>query len=129
MKLSSELSAFSKRIKYSFNNPELLVRALTHSSFSSATRPDNQRLEFLGDRVLGLVIAQTLLEKDISASEGVLAPRFNAMVRKETCAEIAREINLGEVLKLGNSEMASGGRKKTSYIGRHNGSIDSRHLS
>ena len=117
MKLSSELSAFSKRIKYSFNNPELLVRALTHSSFSSATRPDNQRLEFLGDRVLGLVIAQTLLEKDISASEGVLAPRFNAMVRKETCAEIAREINLGEVLKLGNSEMASGGRKKQAILG------------
>ena len=116
MKLSSELSAFSKRIKYSFNNPELLVRALTHSSFSSATRPDNQRLEFLGDRVLGLVIAQSLLEKDISASEGVLAPRFNAMVRKETCAEIAREINLGEVLKLGNSEMASGGRKKQAIL-------------
>ncbi len=117
MKLSSELSAFSKRIKYSFNKPELLVRALTHSSFSSATRPDNQRLEFLGDRVLGLVIAQTLLEKDIRASEGVLAPRFNAMVRKETCAEIAREINLGEVLKLGNSEMASGGRKKQAILG------------
>jgi len=117
MKLSAELTEFSNRIGYSFLNPELLIRSLTHSSISSVTRPDNQRLEFLGDRVLGLVMAETLLGKDNDASEGILAPRFNNMVRKETCAEVAREIGLGAVLKLGNSEMASGGRKKQAVLG------------
>ena len=117
MKLSTDLKVFSKRINYSFKEPALLIRALTHSSFSSITRPDNQRLEFLGDRVLGLVIAQALLERDPSASEGTLAPRFNAMVRKEMCADIALEIKLGEVLQLGNSEMVSGGRKKQAILG------------
>jgi ribonuclease-3 len=117
MKLSSDLKTFSKRINYSFKDPELLIRAITHSSFSSATRPDNQRLEFLGDRVLGLVIAQALLEGDPLAAEGTLAPRFNAMVRKEACADIASEIRLGDVLKLGNSEMISGGRKKQAILG------------
>lgn len=117
MKLSTDLKIFSKIINYSFKKPELLIRALTHSSFSSVNRSDNQRLEFLGDRVLGLVIAQALLETDPSASEGTLAPRFNAMVRKEACADIALEIKLGDVLKLGNSEMISGGRKKQAILG------------
>ena len=79
MKLSSEIRAFQQRLGYEFTNPELLVRALTHGSVSSATRPDNQRLEFLGDRVLGLVMATALLEADKKATEGQLAPRFNAV--------------------------------------------------
>ena len=81
MKLSEILRAFSERIGYSFDNSELLITAVTHSSFSTITRSDNQRLEFLGDRVLGLVIAQFLIDQDPNASEGILAPRFNAMVR------------------------------------------------
>lgn len=117
MKLSVELKAFETRIGYSFSDPSLLVTAVTHSSRSSATRSDNQRLEFLGDRVLGLVMAEALLDRDKSASEGQLAPRFNALVRKETCADIAREIGLGEVLKLGRSEMMSGGRRKQALLG------------
>ena len=117
MKLSEILRAFSERIGYSFDNSELLITAVTHSSFSTITRSDNQRLEFLGDRVLGLVIAQFLIDQDPSAPEGILAPRFNAMVRKETCAEIARKINLGGILKLGNSEMISGGRRKEAILG------------
>ena len=84
---------------------------------SSPTRPDNQRLEFLGDRVLGLVISEALLKDDMSASEGQLAPRYNALVRKETCADIARDIDIGAVLKLGRSEMMSGGRRKTALLG------------
>ncbi len=116
MKLSGELSQFETRIGYRFNDPELLIRALTHSSISSATRPDNQRLEFLGDRVLGLVISGALFTADVSASEGRLAPRFNALVRKETCGEVAREIDLGSVLKLGRSEMVSGGRRKLGLL-------------
>ncbi|MCA0908358.1 MULTISPECIES: ribonuclease III [Ruegeria] len=117
MKLSAEIKAFQRRLGYEFKNPELLVRALTHGSVSSSTRPDNQRLEFLGDRVLGLVMATALLEADKKASEGQLAPRFNALVRKEACADVARQIDLGAVLKLGRSEMLSGGRRKQALLG------------
>lgn len=117
MKPSAELSAFQNRIGHVFARPELLIRALTHASLSSPTRPDNQRLEFLGDRVLGLVMAETLLALDKTAAEGQLAPRFNALVRKETCADVARDCGLGEVLKLGRSEMLSGGRRKEALLG------------
>ena len=117
MKLSTELQAFEDRIGHDFARPELLVRSVTHSSVASPTRQDNQRLEFLGDRVLGLVLAEALLARDAGASEGQLAPRFNALVRKETCADVAREIELGEVLKLGRSEQLSGGRRKQALLG------------
>ncbi len=117
MKLSSDLRAFQGRIGHVFTDPALLVRAVTHASMSSANRDDNQRLEFLGDRVLGLVMAEALLASDRQASEGQLAPRFNALVRKETCADVAREIDLGQVLKLGRSEMISGGRRKQALLG------------
>ncbi len=117
MRLSADLLAFQGRIGHPFRQAALLQRAVTHSSISSPTRPDNQRLEFLGDRVLGLVMSEALLTADETASEGQLAPRFNALVRKETCAEVAREIGLGDVLKLGRSEMLSGGRRKEALLG------------
>lgn len=117
MRLSVELKAFAARIGHDFRKPELLIRALTHASMSAPTRPDNQRLEFLGDRVLGLVMAEALLSADPGAREGQLAPRFNALVRKETCAAVAREIGLGDVMKLGRSEMLSGGRRKEALLG------------
>ncbi|MFV0408218.1 MAG: ribonuclease III [Paracoccus sp. (in: a-proteobacteria)] len=116
MKVSVELRDFMARLGHDFTHPELLVRALTHGSTGSVTRPDNQRLEFLGDRVLGLTIAEALFKADKSASEGQLAPRYNALVRGETCAGIARQIGLGEVLKLGRSEMMSGGRRKEALL-------------
>ncbi|GGF55398.1 ribonuclease 3 [Paracoccus acridae] len=116
MKPGADIRAFMVRLGHDFARPELLVRALTHGSIASATRPDNQRLEFLGDRVLGLVMAEALFDADKSASEGQLAPRYNALVRGETCAAIAREIGLGEVLKLGRSEMMSGGRRKEAVL-------------
>lgn len=117
MKLAADLKAFEARIGHTFRQPDLLLRAVTHASISSTTRPDNQRLEFLGDRVLGLVMAEALLGADMAASEGQLAPRFNALVRKEACAEVAREVGLGDVLKLGRSEMLSGGRRKEALLG------------
>ena len=116
MKIGADLKVFEGRIGYHFSDPELLVRALTHSSISSDTRGDNQRLEFLGDRVLGLVMSEALFLADGSASEGKLAPRYNAMVRKETCGDVAREIELGSVLRLGRSEMISGGRRKLALV-------------
>lgn len=117
VKLSAELRSFQDRLGHEFARPDLLARAVTHSSRSSANRDDNQRLEFLGDRVLGLVMAEALLDLDRAAAEGQLAPRFNALVRKETCADVAREIDLGEVLRLGRSEMLSGGRRKQALLG------------
>ena len=92
MKLSRDMAAFQARLGHEFSDPALLVRALTHSSMSSPNRDDNQRLEFLGDRVLGLVMAEALLAHDGAATEGQLAPRFNALVRKEACADVAREV-------------------------------------
>ena len=117
MKKSEAIRSFEQRLGYEFSNLSLLVEALTHSSIASDYRKDNQRLEFLGDRVLGLVMAEALLEIDQTAPEGTLAPRFNALVRKETCAEVARQIELGGVLKIGRSEMLSGGRRKDALLG------------
>ncbi|PIE09515.1 MAG: ribonuclease III [Rhodobacterales bacterium] len=116
MKLSADMMAFSTRLGHEFTRADLLIEALTHPSLGSPTRDDNQRLEFLGDRVLGLVMAEALLNADRNAAEGVLAPRFNALVRKETCAEVARELDVGAVLKLGRSEMKSGGRRKEALL-------------
>ena len=116
MKLAAELKAFQSRLGHEFSRPDLLIEAMTHASLGSSTRDDNQRLEFLGDRVLGLVISEALMLDDPAAAEGTLAPRFNALVRKETCAEIARELDLGAALKLGRSEMLSGGRRKQALL-------------
>ena len=116
MKLSTDLQAFSGRLGYTFVKPDYLVRSVTHSSMVSPHRDDNQRLEFLGDRVLGLVMAEALLKADPNAPEGLLAPRFNALVRKETCADVARQVDLGAVLKLGRSEMKTGGRRKEALL-------------
>lgn len=114
--LSREFRSFEKRLGHRFADPALLVQALTHPSIGSPSRPDNQRLEFLGDRVLGLAIADALLAADPDATEGTLAPRLNALVRRETCAEVALSIGLGEVLRLGRSETMSGGRRKTALL-------------
>lgn len=116
MKLSAELQSFQDRLGHVFKSPDFLVRAVTHSSMVSVHRDDNQRQEFLGDRVLGLVMAEALLSADKNAPEGLLAPRYNALVRKETCAEVARQIDIGAVLKLGRSEMKSGGRRKEALL-------------
>ncbi len=117
MKVSADLQALQTRMGYTFADAHLLRCAVTHSSSSGVNREDNQRLEFLGDRVLGLVMAEALLETDRAATEGQLAPRFNALVRKETCADVARDIGLGDALKLGRSEQLSGGRRKLALLG------------
>ena len=111
------LQRFSERLGHQFSDESLLQKALTHASSSNKKDNDNQRLEFLGDRVLGLVISQALFEADLTAREGQLAPRFNALVRKEACAEVAEQIDLGDALMLGRSEMRSGGRRKVALLG------------
>ncbi len=117
MSANTAVRRFSEKLGYRFEDEGLLRQALTHASAANKKDHDNQRLEFLGDRVLGLVISQALFEADRSAREGQLAPRFNALVRKEACAEVAEQINLGEALMLGRSEMRSGGRRKVALLG------------
>jgi ribonuclease-3 len=92
--------------------------ALTHASTrtSGGPRLDNERLEFLGDRVLGLVVAEMLFERFADADEGALARHFNGLVRRETCAAVAREIDVGAHLILSESEEESGGRAKTTIL-------------
>ena len=101
-----------------FKSRDLLVRAITHASVRSTrgARPDNERLEFLGDRVLGLVIAELLLEALPAATEGELARRFNRLVKGQTCAAVARRLGLGEHLVLSESEAESGGRDKDTIL-------------
>lgn len=112
----SDRAALEGILGHEFRDESLLDQALTHPSASTAARPDNQRLEFLGDRVLGLCVAEALLEAFPDAAEGALAPRFNAMVRREMLAEIAAEIGLGAHIRLGRSEATSGGRRKAAIL-------------
>ncbi len=98
------------QLGHGFRDKELLRRALTHSSASA--RASNERLEFLGDRVLGLVVAEELHRLYPDDSEGVLALKLNALVRKEACAAAAERAGLPEYLILASSEANSGGRNK-----------------
>jgi ribonuclease-3 len=99
-----------QRLDYHFTDRHLLERALTHSSANA--RASNERLEFLGDRVLGLVIAEKLHHLFPQDTEGMLALKLNALVRKEACAAAAERAGLPEHLILASSEANSGGRKK-----------------
>lgn len=112
------LAALETRIGYNFQDPSLLVRAMTHSSYGDGQRvtSDNERLEFLGDRILGLLTADALYHHSVD-SEGTLARRLNALVRKETCAKIARQISLGDALLMSSAEDRQGGREKMSILG------------
>lgn len=112
----ADRTALAQLLGHGFRDTALLEQALTHPSASTPARPDNQRLEFLGDRVLGLCIAEALLEAFPAAAEGELAPRFNALVRREMLAEVAGEIGLGAHLRLGRSEATSGGRRKAAIL-------------
>jgi ribonuclease III len=116
----ADAERFALIVGQRFDNPALLDEALTHPSAAPRNRAacrGYERLEFLGDRVLGLVIAEALLDQDPVAREGDLAPRLNALVRKETCAEVATELDLGAALRMGRSEMLTGGRRKTALLG------------
>lgn len=113
-----EFAKLEARIGYVFADRDLLATALTHSSYGDGRRkePDNERLEFLGDRVLGLLTAEMLYEES-GASEGGMARKLNALVRKETCADIARDLNISAALLMSKSEEKQKGRDKTSILG------------
>ena len=88
-------------IKYSFKNKTLLNRALTHKSFNNDK--NNEKLEFLGDRVLGLIISKKLLDKYPNEKEGIIDKKFANLVNKKTCVDIAKRLNLRKYLYLGSS--------------------------
>ncbi|MCB1442503.1 MAG: ribonuclease III [Methyloceanibacter sp.] len=108
----------AERLGHTFNSPALLRLALTHASArpGSKSNEDNERLEFLGDRVLGLAIAQLLSEQFPQASEGELARWFNHLVRTETCAEAAQSWQLGDFILMSGGEAGSGGRHKKTIL-------------
>ena len=107
------MTEIEARLGHRFNDPQLLSRALAHSS---AGENSNERLEFLGDRVLGLVIAERLFADFPEVAEGGLAVRLNALVRREACAKAAEAAGLGEYLVMASSESSSGGRQKSAIL-------------
>lgn len=115
---SDGLEALEARIGRKFRDRALLERALTHSSLSgSEGGRDLERLEFLGDRILGLLAAEALYRRYPDMVEGELAPRLNALVRKETCARAAVALGLDALVRMSAHEAAAGGRKKAAILG------------
>ncbi|MEL6375048.1 MAG: ribonuclease III [Pseudomonadota bacterium] len=124
---SASYGALYEALGYTFQDETLLQTALTHASArlsaakarrgrGEARTPDNERLEFLGDRVLGLAIATKVTDADPGAREGELARRFNALVRGESCADVARRIGLGAFVRMSAAEAESGGRDKDTIL-------------
>ena len=115
---AKDWGALEERIGYRFTDRTLLERAMTHiSALSGGSRTNSyQRLEFLGDHVLGLVISDMLYKAYAKANEGELSRRLADLVRKETCAEVAKAMDVGPALKLGNSESHAGGRLRATIL-------------
>lgn len=117
-KQEAAIEALEARIGHTFKNRALLQEALTHGSALDGARYKRSydRLEFLGDRVLGLVVSERLLAEDTTIEEGELAPRYNALVNRHACADAARAADLGAAVVLSQSEEANGGRGKEAIL-------------
>jgi ribonuclease-3 len=111
--LSGPLNTLQQRLEYQFAEPALLQQALTHRSFSGR---NNERLEFLGDGLLNFVIGDALYARKPGDEEGALSRLRASLVREETLAKLARELELGEFLRLGESELKSGGFRRDSIL-------------
>ena len=111
--MSRSITAFSRRIGHAFDNMALLELAMTHRSFGGQ---NNERLEFLGDSIVNFVIAEALFERFPQAREGQLSRLRARLVRGQTLAELAREMEFGECLRLGSGEMKSGGHRRDSIL-------------
>jgi len=112
--LSSQYSELYEILGYSFKDESLIREALTHPSLEGT--PSYQRLEFIGDRVLGLAIAAWMFELHPNADEGGLASRHTNLVRREACAKIAADLNLGDFIHMAKSSEDTGGRKRETII-------------
>lgn len=111
--MTKKPEVLSKKLGLVFNEPQLFVRALTHRSASSN---NNERLEFLGDAILGFVIAEQLYDLFPNAPEGVLSRLRANLVNQRSLAELARQHNLGDYLLLGSGELKSGGFRRDSIL-------------
>ena len=100
-----DYSKLEKKINYKFKNKNLLVQSLTHKSFNKIN--NNEKIEFLGDRVLGLVVAKKLLEIYPEEKEGILDKKYASLVNKKTCLEIAKNINLQKYILIFNPKNRS----------------------
>jgi ribonuclease-3 len=112
------LGNLADRIGYAFKDRSLLELALPHASARPQVKAndDNERLEFLGDRVLGLAVAELLIATFPDESEGDLARRYNQLVRSETCANVAQGWDLGKLIVMSGGEAESGGRAKKTIL-------------
>ena len=111
------MNTLEEKLGYSFQNRELLENALTHSSRANESRgklPSNERLEFLGDSILGMVVADHLYRGHPDLPEGDLTRTRAALVCEESLVEVAQALNLGEYLRLGKGESSGGGRERPS---------------
>lgn len=112
------MTSLEEKLQYTFRSPSLLQNALTHSSYANehreSDRPSNERLEFLGDSILGLVVAEHLYRTRTDLPEGDLTRLRAALVCESSLVEVARYLNLGSYLKLGKGEQAGGGRERPS---------------
>ncbi len=108
------MDALEQKLGHHFSSPELLKRALTHASADAVL--SNERLEFLGDRVLGLIVAEKLHTLYPDDAEGALALKFNALARGAACAKAAEAAGLADHIVLAASERASGGRGKPAIL-------------
>jgi ribonuclease III len=115
---ATAVHALEARIGYTFQDRDLLERAMTHASTGEGARKtaNNEVLEFVGDRVLGLLVAEALARRYPDASEGRLAPIYNGLVSRETCARVARAIDLGDALRMSASATKMGARNRTSVL-------------
>ena len=111
--MATALDKLQKHLNYQFSDQELVRTALTHRS---ANRPNNERLEFLGDSLLGFIVAEILFEIYPDAREGGLSRMRAGLVNKESLAEFARELELGECLRLGLGELNTGGKDRDSIL-------------
>ena len=118
--LNEKHISLQKKIGYKFKNTELLLRAMTHSSYANENRAvgvlDNERLEFLGDSVLGMNTALHLFKKYPDEAEGELTKMRSSLVCTGSLADRARAINLGDMLRLGHGEESGGGRERASIL-------------
>lgn len=117
MKRPSDISALERDIGYQFKDWQLLSQAVRHSSKSSIAGDDNQRLEFFGDRVLALVIAERIMHDNPEAQPGALAVRLNSLVSRPSCAKVADSINLRSYIRVGKSARKSRDRSGSTISG------------
>jgi len=115
---AAAVTELESRLGYRFEDKSLLDRALTHSSAGDGLRKivHNERLEFLGDRVLGLCTAETLMAQFPEAREGDLSQRYNMLVNRQACAQAARQMGLGPALRLAGGETRRGGREQDTIL-------------